>query len=66
VRVSLEEAAALQSFPSSMIWKGTQSQRFMAVGNAVPPLMAEAILSSLIAPPAVRDAWDNVFAEVAG
>lgn len=66
VRVSLEEAAALQSFPPSMVWKGTQSQRFMAVGNAVPPLMAEAILGALLAPPAVRDAWDNVFAEVAG
>lgn len=66
VRVSLEEAATLQSFPSSTVWMGTQTQRFTVVGNAVPPLMAEAILAALIAPPAERDAWDNVFAEVAG
>ncbi|ABR10448.1 hypothetical protein MPMin1_gp18 [Microbacterium phage Min1] len=33
---------------------------------AVPPLLAEAVLSALLAPAGVRDAWDLVFAEVAG
>ncbi|WP_336991060.1 DNA cytosine methyltransferase [Leucobacter sp. VD1] len=66
VRISLLEAAALQSFPPDTVWKGTQTQRFTVVGNAVPPLLAEAILAALIAPPAERDAWDLAFAEVYG
>lgn len=49
-----------------MRWPGNQWERFLAIGNAVPPLMAEAILAALLAPPAVRDAWDLAFAEVAG
>lgn len=66
LRLTYLEAAALQSFPSSMKWPGNQGERFLAIGNAVPPLLAEAILSALIAPPAERDAWDLAFAEVAG
>ncbi|NLA65117.1 MAG: DNA cytosine methyltransferase, partial [Leucobacter sp.] len=66
LRLTFPEAAALQSFPPSMRWPGNQGERFLAIGNAVPPMLAEAILSALLAPPAVRDAWDNVFAEVAG
>lgn len=66
VRVTVEEAAALQSFPSDLVLIGTQSEKHLVVGNAVPPLMAGAILAALIAPPAERDAWDLAFAEVAG
>lgn len=61
-----DEAAALQSFPSDFIWRGSKTRQFLAIGNAVPPLLAEAILAALLAPPAERDAWDSVFAEVAG
>ncbi|MEJ6490771.1 DNA cytosine methyltransferase [Leucobacter sp. USCH14] len=66
LRLTYLEAAALQSFPPDMVWPGNQGERFLAIGNAVPPLMAAAILGTLLAPPAERDAWDNVFAEVAG
>ena len=66
LRLTHLEAAALQSFPPEMLWPGNQGERFLAIGNAVPPLMAAAILGTLLAPPAERDAWDNVFAEVAG
>lgn len=66
VRVTFEEAAALQSFPPDFVWKGTKTARFQIVGNAVPPLMAEAILRSLLAPAEERDAWSEIFAEVAG
>ncbi|MFD5599199.1 DNA cytosine methyltransferase [Leucobacter sp. NPDC058333] len=66
VRVTVEEAAALQSFPPDLVLLGTQSERHLAIGNAVPPLMAAAILGALLAPPAERDAWDHVFAGVAG
>lgn len=66
VRVTRDEAATLQSFPAGFEWIGTKTAQFLAIGNAVPPLMAAAILGALLAPPAERDEWDSVFAEVAG
>ena len=66
MRVTVEEAAVLQSFPPDVVLRGTQSDKHLVVGNAVPPLLAEAVLAALLAPPGVRDAWDQVFAEVAG
>lgn len=66
LRLTHLEAAALQSFPRDMVWPGNKGERFLAIGNAVPPLLAEVILAVLIAPPAERDAWELASAEVDG
>jgi DNA (cytosine-5)-methyltransferase 1 len=38
-RITVEEAAALQTFPADMQWMGTNSARYRQIGNAVPPLL---------------------------
>lgn len=47
-RVSVREAGILQSFPADYPWQGTKGQQFQQVGNAVPPLMAAAIIATVL------------------
>jgi DNA (cytosine-5)-methyltransferase 1 len=51
--ISIREAARLQSFPDDFYFEGVKEGRnrtsaFKQIGNAVPPLMAQAIASKLI------------------
>jgi DNA (cytosine-5)-methyltransferase 1 len=39
-RLTVQEAAAIQTFPPGMTWEGKQSAQFRQIGNAVPPTLA--------------------------
>jgi DNA (cytosine-5)-methyltransferase 1 len=46
-RITVQEFAALQTFPQDWSWNGPQSARYRQIGNAVPPLLAEAVARSI-------------------
>jgi DNA (cytosine-5)-methyltransferase 1 len=45
--ISVREAARLQSFPDGFRFAGTMNPAFRQIGNAVPPLLAKAVATSL-------------------
>lgn len=55
VRVSVEEAACLQSFPAGYPWQGSRTAQYRQVGDAVPPLLAVAVLGALLGRP-----WQSI------
>jgi DNA (cytosine-5)-methyltransferase 1 len=46
--ISVREAARLQSFPDGFKFAGTMNPAFRQIGNAVPPLLAFAVLSQMV------------------
>ena len=46
--ISVREAARLQSFPDGFAFVGAMNKAFQQIGNAVPPLLAEAIAAEIM------------------
>ena len=47
-RVTVQEAAVLQTFPVGWPWRGTKTKQFEQVGNAIPPQLARHILTAAL------------------
>lgn len=47
-RITVEEAGVIQSYERPFKFAGTKTKQFLQIGNAVPPVLAHAILSELL------------------
>lgn len=47
--LTIRECATLQTFPMEFSFSGTQAERIQLIGNAVPPVLGEALGRSLVA-----------------
>jgi DNA (cytosine-5)-methyltransferase 1 len=45
IRLTVDEAAVLQSFPRGYPWQGTRTIQYQQIGNVVPPLLAMHVLA---------------------
>lgn len=57
--ISVREAARLQSFPDGFVFCGTMNPAFRQIGNAVPPLMARALATTIMTALRGQEAQDD-------
>ncbi|MCB8043673.1 DNA cytosine methyltransferase [Microbacterium oxydans] len=55
-KMTAAEAATLQTFPEGFEFQGGRGKQFLQIGNAVPPRLANAIVSALVGVQVPRDA----------
>lgn len=55
VRVTVEQAAALQSFPAHWPWQGSKTAKYRQIGNAVAPMFGAAVLATVLDLPAEQE-----------
>jgi DNA (cytosine-5)-methyltransferase 1 len=48
VRITVEQAGVLQSFPANWPWQGSRTKQYQQVGNAVPPLLGRAFIEAVL------------------
>lgn len=47
LRVSAAEAGVLQGFPADYPWRGSRTDQYQQIGNAVPPPLARAVIAAV-------------------
>jgi DNA (cytosine-5)-methyltransferase 1 len=58
-RITVQEAAALQTFPPNWDWQGPRGSRYRQIGNAVPPNLAHAVATAVRQHLELGDASDS-------
>jgi len=48
VQITKEQGSILQSFPADYPWQGSESAKWRQIGDAVPPLVARAVIEGLL------------------
>lgn len=46
--LTIRECARIQTFPDSFVFEGTEAQKILQIGNAIPPLFAELMARQII------------------
>jgi DNA (cytosine-5)-methyltransferase 1 len=46
--ITIQEAGILQSFPIDFVWAGSKDEQQQQIGNACPPLMAQAMIKEIM------------------
>jgi DNA (cytosine-5)-methyltransferase 1 len=57
IRLSVQDAALLQTFPADHPWQGSRTKQLEQIGNAVPSLLAEHVIATAFGIPMAQPEW---------